>query len=109
MANKLELAILAMGRIFRSTPIARFPTSKRYGLCATSNLPYSIPRPAQRLNRLFGSIHPGLMSPVAPPPTPAEIIVGQSGSRYRVLETLQDKGQPWGGVYLATKYVLQLT
>jgi hypothetical protein len=109
MANKLELAIFATGCIFRSTPVARFSTSERRGLCATSTLPYSIPRPAQRLNRLLGSIHPGLMSPVAPLPTPAEVIVGQSGSRYRVLKTLPGKGQPWGGVYLATEYVLQPT
>jgi hypothetical protein len=88
MANKLELAILATGSIYRSTPVARFSTSERRGLCATSTLLYSIPRPAQCFNRLLSSIHRGLMSPVAPLPTLAKVIVGQSGSRYRVLETL---------------------
>lgn len=49
------------------------------------------------------------MPSTTPSLIPAEGIVGQSGSRYRVLETLQDKGQPWGGVYLANEYVLLLS
>lgn len=107
MANKLTRPMAKAGLNIRQRPLNFLAVSLRREACATSILPHSILQSGQYWNRRF-SISARSMTTIATSPIPAEGVVGRSGSRYRILETLQNSERPLSNVYLAIKYANQL-
>lgn len=98
-------AIAAICRASVDKYIFRAFTSQPHRLGAASKLPHSILQPVHRSSRAPTPVRSGFMSVSTSSLHPTKGVVGQSGSRYNVLETLQHRGRPWGSVYLATEYV----